>query len=304
MKVTRLALPLDSSFCSCCANDSTQCDVAEIPLAGITCELAWTLAQSNEGHTTCPANLLAFCPVTCGNCAEDLYIDLLVNSASDAKASVEGDDFVGSLSLPAGVSILEITIGSDSEPTMAPTKEPTMEPTKAPTKEPTTAPDQCSRKDCNDHGTTSGIRPSCATCTCDKGYMGDKCQTQLIIKQQVKVSGPGYTKEYVQQNEDKFTELYANAINKPKENVRIAKVEEVTVRLLRRRLAVQVAIDYEVTVDTEEEKTQTEATLEDIATVESSLETEATSLGLTDLVVEQVSVVFEPCTRSADCNGN
>ena len=70
----------------------------------------------------------------------------------------------------------------------------------------------------------------------------------MKIKQRVKVSG--YGKDYVLQNEDKFTELYANAINKPKENVRIAKVEEVTVRLLRRRLAVQVAIDYEVTVDT------------------------------------------------------
>ena len=73
------------------------------------------MAQSLQGHTTCPDDLLAHCPFTCG-CpeAEDLYIDLLVNDASVAKATVEGDDFVGSLSLPTGVSILELT-GSGNE---------------------------------------------------------------------------------------------------------------------------------------------------------------------------------------------
>jgi len=162
--------------------------------------------------------------------------------------------------------------------------------------------DLCVAKDCNDKGTpTAGGRRSDdggCQCDCESGWGGDTCSEQLKVKQEV--SYKDTTKTFVENNTGKFESAYAIVVDKDVSKVKIKAIRQIASR--RRRLSVSVEVDYEVEVDTVEEKTATVEKVEEGNFADELAETLETQESIT---VEVAAVeVFAECTRAANCNGN
>jgi len=160
--------------------------------------------------------------------------------------------------------------------------------------------DLCVPSDCNDKGTATGRRSDTDGCQCDcvDGWDGGDCSEQLKVKQGV--SYKDTTKTFVENNRAKFKRAYKTLVQKDLSKITIAAIREIASR--RRRLAVNVIVDYEVEVDTVQEKTATVQKVTETNFAQNLADTLQTQESVT-VVVDAVEV-FAECTRAANCNGN
>jgi len=160
--------------------------------------------------------------------------------------------------------------------------------------------DLCYDSDCNDKGTASGRHSdeNGCVCECDSGWTGLDCSEQLKVKQGV--SYKDITTQFVEKNRVKFRRAYATLIQKSLDKIIIAAIRELLSG--RRQLATDVVVDYEVEVDTLDEKTETVAKVTDDNFADDLSDTLETQEAV--VVVVDAVEVFAECTRSADCSGH
>lgn len=160
--------------------------------------------------------------------------------------------------------------------------------------------DLCVASDCNDKGTASGRHSDAngCQCVCVSGWAGNDCSEQLKVKQGV--SYKDISKSFVESNIIEFRRAYATLTQKDLNKIIIAAIRELLSG--RRRLATDVVVDYEVEVDTVEEKTETVQKVTDDTFAEDLSETLETQESI-EVVVNAVEV-FAECTRAADCTGH
>jgi len=164
--------------------------------------------------------------------------------------------------------------------------------------------DKCVASDCNDKGTASGrgSDEGGCQCTCQSGFTGDSCETELKVKTEVGIRGT--TKADVEANEQKYKDAIAVSLGVSNSTVTIISVTERQVDVRRRRLVVtEVIIDYEVEVNSVQEKNDVVTAIEDESTFKQTLQEDISDEGITGVTVEYITK-YDPCSRITDCSSH